>query len=735
MLAAILACSVGRGYVGVDVVERPEGLMVWRVLPGPLDGDFVSSASLARGDLVVAVDGAPATRELWDALADREIGSSVRIDYRLGEPRGPSGAAKADGERRTVEIKIDDAQLWRGFYKSGELPEAPALGARPAADATELRDGIAHLGADGRARAEALAASLARVPAEHGDPGTAPLLRAMFARPAAIEGLARAAIPAADGFAARPFSSAAQLVARLAGDPGTGLPEPHGTFKIEHADAGIWYLDFLLNGARARFAESVPIESGERTGLRPLVVERLDELLVRGPNSRDAMTALKSLSLFEPMRAAAVLAHFEVTEELSPAVGQGEAAELPDALKGAVEGKILAASEIAELGWVVVGGLGPNTYDLGRVAAVLDLGGDERYDWNHARGQHRLVVDLGGDDVHRGGLLGPAGALGAIALIDDRAGNDRYEGGALTAGCALGLSAIIDRAGDDVYQGGSWSLGAAAGGAAVVIDLAGSDRIEGEGMAIGVGGPRGVGAFVDLAGDDVAVLGTRPSVYGVAGEHAGFGMGFGFGFRLAAAGGVGAYLDYAGRDQRRSGEFSQGCGYYLGVGVLFDGSGDDVASCDRYGLGSAAHQAIGVLLDDGGNDSYHGRTAAHVGAAWDESCAFFADRAGDDSYRTDVLSLGAAAQQALGMAIDRGGADQYRAGSNCLGAASTNEYHFAASGLGSFGLFLDLAGVDLYPDGRANDRTVVSADAPAASLRDQDGVFADSTPVQHKPAK
>ena len=70
------------------------------------------------------------------------------------------------------------------------------------------------------------------------------------------------------------------------------------------------------------------------------------------------------------------------------------------------------------------------------------------------------------------------------------------------------------------------------------------------------------------------------------------------------------------------------------------------------------------------------------------------------------------------------------AGGASLGASSTNEYHFAQAGLGSFGAFLDLAGLDLYPAGRADDSTAASPEAPAAELRDQDGAFIDanSTP-------
>jgi hypothetical protein len=240
---------------------------------------------------------------------------------------------------------------------------------------------------------------------------------------------------------------------------------------------------------------------------------------------------------------------------------------------------------------------------------------------------------------------------------------------------------------------------------------------------------------VDVAGNDRTTLGTRPSVYGVEGERRGFGMGFGLGFRLVAAGGVGAYVDLAGDDRRKSGEFSQGCGYYLGLGLLVDRAGNDDVECDRYGLGGSAHQAAGVYLDRAGNDRYLGKTAVHVGGAWDESIGVFIDSAGDDVYAVAGLALGGAANQSIAIAIDRTGADRYEAAMPSLGAGGTNDYHFDDYQVGSLGLFLDLDGVDTYPDDRdnargndrGNDRTIASPEAITAPGTGADGVFIDRT--------
>ena len=731
------AATTRPGFSGIEHVERPEGLLVWRVGPGPLDGDVLRSASIARGDLVVEIDGAPATLALWRSKSTQAPGTTVALRYREGEPRGWRGAPNVQGEARDVSIVLDDAELWRGLHGRADLaPLAPpehGLQDASRKDAQLVSDAVLELGPAARARAAKLRERLARVPDGYRDPSTPTLLRSALADPAAIAARCEGAVPSDDAFRSAPYRAMAELVAHLAGEPKLELPPAQGRFQIQHSDACIWFIDFLLNPSRVRHRAEVSAEAAAHVALRPLVEGRLDNLLVRGATARDEMLALRGIPSLTAAEAAQMIAHFDVIPEISPEVAASEVVELPEALRGAVEGAIVNASEIPELGWVVVGGTGANTYDLAKIAGVFDLGGDDRYRWGAPQGAHRLVVDLAGNDAHTApeGATGPAAALGAFAAIDDHGGDDTYEGGALTGGAALGVSLIVDRAGNDRYRGGSWSLGAAAGGAALAVDLAGDDEWNGEGMSLGVGGPSAVGAVVDVAGNDRTTLGARPSVYGVEGERRGFGMGFGLGFRLVAAGGVGAYVDLAGDDRRKSGEFAQGCGYYLGLGLLIDRAGNDEVECDRYGLGGSAHQAAGVYLDRAGNDRYLGKTAVHVGGAWDESIGVFIDGAGDDAYAVAGLALGGAANQSIALAIDRAGADRFAATMPSLGSGGTNDYHFDDYQVGSLGLFLDLDGPDTYPEsgdnGRGNNRVIASPEAIAAPGTGADGVFIDRT--------
>ncbi|MBD0305831.1 MAG: hypothetical protein ICV76_04680, partial [Nitrospiraceae bacterium] len=71
---------------------------------------------------------------------------------------------------------------------------------------------------------------------------------------------------------------------------------------------------------------------------------------------------------------------------------------------------------------------------------------------------------------------GGAGFAG-IGLLHDRAGRDRYIGSRLTQGAAIGgLGLLIDDEGNDLYTGFQY--------------------------AVGFGGPLGVGAVLDVKGDD-----------------------------------------------------------------------------------------------------------------------------------------------------------------------------------------------------------------------------------------
>ena len=368
-------------------------------------------------------------------------------------------------------------------------------------------------------------------------------------------------------------------------------------------------------------------------------------------------------------------------------------------------------------GLLVVGGYGPNTYDLAKGAAlIIDLGGNDSYRGligaspNSDLG-NSVVIDLSGNDIYQPVALGLAAGRAGIGIVIDHSGDDTYR---LTPGSGgvgiAGLGILYDGEGQDVYEGSRFTQGAAFGGFGLLVDRAGDDRYTSFGYALGFGAPLGVGAVIDVSGNDSYECGGHyPSAYNetdapnarphdLAFQYDCFGLGAGAGLRVfskqpaqraqSLAGGWGLLIDLAGRDRYRSANFSQGHGYFFGLGVKLDLNGDDEHQAARYGHGTAAHFGVGLTIDYQGRDRYGSKGPFYNGgAAWDSSVALAVD-GGPDSDFYDLpasTGLGMGDLGGWGLFIEEGGADQY--------AVSHGLGHGTGS---SIGAFLDLEGRDDY---------------------------------------
>lgn len=381
-----------------------------------------------------------------------------------------------------------------------------------------------------------------------------------------------------------------------------------------------------------------------------------------------------------------------------------------------ITGDILLVQQTS-YGLLVIGGYGPNTYDLDRGAAlIIDLGGNDSYRGligaspNSDLG-NSIVIDLSGNDTYQPTALGLATGRAGIGMVIDQSGDDTYRLTPGSGGVGLaGLGILYDGGGHDVYEGTRFTQGAAFGGFGLLVDRAGDDRYTSHGYALGFGGPLGVGALIDVAGNDAYECGGRyPSAYNESEaphrrpqdpsfQYDCFGLGTGAGLRIfskqpaqraqSLAGGWGLLIDLAGRDRYRSANFSQGHGYFFGVGVKLDLAGDDEHQAARYGHGSAAHFGVGLTIDYQGKDRYGSKGPFYNGgAAWDGSVALAVDGGSDSDFYDLPAStgLGMADLGGWGLFIEEGGADQY-AVSRGLGLGADT----------SIGAFLDLEGRDDY---------------------------------------
>jgi hypothetical protein len=741
-----------QGYSGLKLRDIPGGHVVvsW-IFPGPLEGEGLTApaSDLARGDLIVSVNGQGMTAAEFETFERQAFPRDpVTIEYRRFRQRGSSaipGGIDHEDDVQRLEFKLASRDLWSGTIGRGCWTDQVIPFTRPRLLDVRKTDDVL-----GGALAEHdLAEPFAKLEGvfetwleKDEDFHRLRRLRQAFENPTRLPEISEATLEwfsRDDSVTERPLITSLRVMqdnldASDAGGYSITQARPAGRSQLETiALLQLFHSDIALD--KGMGLGNLRRDDGFVEKCLALLRVPRDTFYITGPSTPDHLEVIRSsmgIKYGSLIQAAGRMGAFILmTEEM---IGEIEPIDaLPEELSGAVEGEIISASFADSVGWVVVGGRGDNRYDMARVKAVIDPGGNDEYYASETHFGVSAITDFDGDDVYTGTPdQGPGGGLLGVAFIEDRAGNDRYLGEMLSGGAAMfGAGIIIDRAGDDLYTGTDWSLGAACYGAGFLIDLGdGSDTYEGEYLCQGVGGPRGLGFIVDEAGRDLyRADGPVPSAYDTPGVHQSFSQGIGFGFRHYAAGGLGIIHDLAGDDRYEAGEFAQGGAYYYGIGLLHDASGRDLYRGNRYGQGFGVHQAVGMLVDDEGDDTYCSMTAASQGAAWDIGVGLLLDRAGDDTYEADGLAQGAASMQGIGMLVDLAGRDRYRAGGGATqGQSGGNSYHFEQTGAWSFSLLLDLGGSeDWYSRGRANNAVEVTGSLRADSPQDSDlhGLFID----------
>ena len=470
------------------------------------------------------------------------------------------------------------------------------------------------------------------------------------------------------------------------------LPEDERRFLFSHAQTIVEQFTPQISSVSATTIAQAKMD------------QRFAELLEEQVDYANLMAAAQGL---------ARLANESWLRQLAGAFGQAlPRSEVP----GGITGDILLA-QTTSYGMIVIGGPGPNTYELDhRFALIVDLGGDDLYrgliaasaDIEHG---NAVIIDMSGNDTYDSAALGLATGRLGVGLLIDQAGDDVYQLEIGSGGAGFGgLGILFDAKGNDLYMGTRLTQGAAIGGLGLLFDAAGNDRYASHGFALGFGGPQGVGAVIDLQGDDEYQCGNKyPSAYNEEDAPNGkpgdpmfqydcFGLGTAAGRRLLTkrqewqaydlAGGWGLLLDVEGNDRYRSANFSQGHGYFFGVGAFLDLSGNDEYVAARYGHGSSAHYGVGFFTDRQGADHYESTGPFYNGGvAWDHGMSVMID-AGIESDRYGFQSsngLGKADYSGWGLFIDEGGNDSYQ----------TKDGYGLSSQRG-IGGFFDLKGTDTY---------------------------------------
>jgi hypothetical protein len=753
-----------QGYIGLALRDIPDGHTVasW-IFPGPLNGQGLEApdVDLARPDVIVSVNGEAMNAEQFkEFIRSSAPGTQVVIEYRRANNRGGGipDAIDAEDEVRRIEVTLESRDEWTGTIGRGRPSDWPdAFTEEQILEAERYNAGLVDVyagpwlvdpGSDENIFGAALTEHNLKEPLEKlldvfhewidrdEDYNLLRRVQAGFDNPFCLPELAKVIatrsvapfpldVPELKYEATHePISFATEIMLASLDSEGVGGmitgPGPASAsaeVARELLDALRWTDQVWMRDA----LRSVPRD--EQFARRCVEFLRVPKhsFYISGPDSKSHIGVIRqSMAVDWDSLGNALLAFNEDSAEGlmdgAPGTMPGleelnglEPITLPEELNGSVGGPILAADFDEKVGWLVIGTDAANRYDMAKIAAVIEPGGNDEYYATDLRLGTRVIIDFAGDDHYTGTPeQGPGGALLGVSFIDDRAGDDVYEGELLACGAAMyGVSLLLDRAGNDIYRGSEWSLGAAVYGAGMIIDLGGgADQYLGDFLCEGVGGPRGFGCIVDDNGRDLyRANGPTPSAYGTPAVYQSFSQGMGFGYRNYAAGGIGMISDLGGDDRYEAGEFAQGGAYYYGLGILHDASGRDLYYGNRYGQGFGVHQAVGILVDDAGDDTYWSMTAASQGAAWDIGVGLLLDRAGNDTYQCDGLGQGGASMQAIAMLIDLAGRDRYVAGGGATqGQSGGNSYHYHETGAFSFSLLLDLGGEeDYYSRGRANN--------------------------------
>ncbi len=337
-------------------------------------------------------------------------------------------------------------------------------------------------------------------------------------------------------------------------------------------------------------------------------------------------------------------------------------------------------------GRILITGTGDDAVDVGDAGAflIVDLGGNDRWEGRIASSDPTRTIgamlDMGGNDQHRGTDRTQGSGVCGIGVLLDAAGVDPYLAvGSLSQGAGqFGLGALIDLGGDDAYAVRWSGQGCGYFGVGLLFDCAGDDAYEVFSDGQGFGGVAGVGVLADRSGDDTytAVVDPaqtqRPSYHQLTPDTPRVSVSNAQGCSMGRrgdgadghswAGGLGAILDAEGNDRYSAANWAQGTGYWFGTGVSWDGAGNDVREAYWWNCASGAHFCIGALVDEAGDDSYTCRATNGIAFGHDFTLAVLADLAGNDTYTSANESVARSINRSVAMLLDGGGSDTYRSG-------------------------------------------------------------------------
>ena len=211
--------------------------------------------------------------------------------------------------------------------------------------------------------------------------------------------------------------------------------------------------DALTEAQAAYSAALAPLSKQEIEQLQTYLVPVLSTQNQVGHTLADRSTGRLLCDLMEKMDRSSLYAAADALAPIADARFLEQLKKLPadgNVRVPGVTGRVVARIETPG-GAIIVGGKGPNTYELDKmrdVAAVIDLGGGDTF-YEGTVGTDRpilLVIDLGGNNAFRGTKPGiQGGAVLGVSMLLVPGGNNTYEAQDVAQGSALaGVGIQVD---------------------------------------------------------------------------------------------------------------------------------------------------------------------------------------------------------------------------------------------------------------------------------------------------
>jgi hypothetical protein len=482
----------------------------------------------------------------------------------------------------------------------------------------------------------------------------------------------------------------------------------------------------LADARAAHAAMLAPLSKAEiRTVLTYTYTTMVGNCVV-GHTLNDRSTGRRIVDILEKLDRNAQLNAAEALAVLSDPKLLEQLKDYPDTASvtvPGVTGHVIAKIDTAG-GSIVIGGKEANTYqldDMGDVALVIDLGGDNSYvDGTTSLGRPVLVtLNLGGGNKFTGERPGiqAANILG-VSMICNLAGNNVYQAKDLAQASTIGgVGLIVEHGGKNIYRGVRRVQAQAVGGIGVIVSHGGENDYHAAMWAQGFGGPLGFAMLDDIDGNDHYYCGGlypnsyKPETPG----YEGCGQGVGAGIRQVADGGIGVLLNGGGHNVYEFDYLSHGGGYWCGLGFArdfggysqrliarknFNGGPRTEALFQRFGCGWGCHYALGFCFDDRGHSVFQGSIMGS-GMGWDCSVGALCVFAGGNRFEaTESLTQGCGAQGSLGILYHYGDESIFKGYTQGY-ASTTLTYHKPQECGGNFSFLVNYGAGNKFGCGAA----------------------------------